>query len=134
VDFIFLLPYVRYMFQIMRGETIIAGIRRHARIEIARAIARPQRHATHRRGVRESLSQFADIALGSIQEGDTEVALSAIHAVRGLLCDDYIPIKKKLPQHWFKVSHEDMPGASDQTILQVDRTGTWLEHVVLATF
>ena len=30
--------------------------------------------------------------------------------------------------------HEDMPGASDQTILQVDRTRTWLEHVVLATF
>jgi hypothetical protein len=27
-----------------------------------------------------------------------------------------------------------MPGASDQTIVQVDRTRTWLEHVVLATF
>jgi hypothetical protein len=27
-----------------------------------------------------------------------------------------------------------MPGASDQTILQVDRTRTWLEHVVLAGF
>ena len=134
VDFTFLLPYVRYMFQIMRGETIIAGIGRHARLEISRAIARPGEQASHRREVRESLSQFGDIALGSIQEGDTEVALAAIHAVRSLLCNDYIPIKQQLPKHWFTVSHDDMPGASDQTIMQVDRTGTWLEHVVLATF
>jgi hypothetical protein len=134
VDFILLLPYVRYMFQVMRGETIIAGIRRHAQVEIGRAIANPRRHAVHRREVRESLSQFADIALGSIQEGDTEVALAAIHAVRVLICNDYIPVKDKLPPHWFTVSHEDMPGASDQTIVQVDRTRTWLEHVVLATF
>ena len=134
VDFIFLLPYVRYMFQIMRGETIIAGIRRHAALEIEKAIAHPQEHGVHRREVRESLSQFSDIALGSIQEGDTEVALAAIHAIRGLVCNDYVPVKEQLPTHWFAVSHDDMPGASDQTIVQVDRTRTWLEHVVLATF
>ena len=134
LDFVFLLPYVRYMFQVMRGETIVAGIRRHAALEIGRAISAPQHQAIHRHRVRESLSQFADIALGSIQEGDTEVALSAIHAIRGLVCNDYIPVKEKLPKHWFTVSHEDMPGASDQTIVQVDRTHTWLEHVVLATF
>ena len=134
VDFVFLLPYVRYMFEIMRGETIIAGIRRHAALEIAAAIAHPEHQASHRHKVREYLSQFADIALGSIQEGDTEVALAAIHAVRGLVCNDYIPVKDSLPKHWFTVSHDDMPGASDQTIMQVDRTRTWLEHVVLATF
>ena len=134
VDFVFLLPYVRYMFQVMRGETIIAGIRRHAAIEIAAAIAHPERQATHRHQVREYMSQFADIALGSIQEGDTEVALDAIHAILGLVCNDYLPSKQQLPKHWFTVSHEDMPGASDQTIIQVDRTRTWLEHVVLATF
>jgi hypothetical protein len=134
LDFVFLLPYVRYMFQIMRGDTIIAGIRRHAILEIAHAIAHPEQQAVHRHKVRESLSQFADIALGSIQEGDTEVALAAIHALRGLVCNDYIPVKQQLPKHWFTVSNEDMPGASDQTILQVDRTRTWLEHVVLAGF
>ena len=134
VDFILLLPYVRYMFQIMRGETIVAGVARQAALEVERAITEPGRQASHRRQVREALSQFADIALGSIQEGDTEVALAAIHAVRGLVCNHYLPVKDKLPRHWFTVSHEDMPGASDQTIIQVDRTRTWLEHVVLATF
>ncbi len=126
VDFILLLPYVRYMFQIMRGETIVAGIARDAALEVGRAIAEPGRQASHRRQVREALSQFADIALGSIQEGDTEVALAAIHAVRGLVCNHYLPVKEKLPRHWFTVSHEDMPGTSDQTIVQVDRTRTWL--------
>jgi len=84
--------------------------------------------------VRESLNQVADIALGSIQEGDTEVALAAIHTLRGLVCDDYVPVKDELPERWFTISHDDMPGASEQTIVQVDRTRTWLEHVVLAIF
>ncbi|GAC1613276.1 MAG: hypothetical protein NVS9B1_21500 [Candidatus Dormibacteraceae bacterium] len=134
IDFTVLLPYVRYMFQIMRGETIITGIRRHAAHHIRAAIAEPKHQLVHRRAVRESLNQFADIALGSIQEGDTEVALAAIHALRGLVCDDYVPVKSELPKHWFTISHDDMPGASEETIIQVDRTGTWLEHLVLATF
>lgn len=134
LDFAVLLPYVRYMFQVMRGETLIEGVRRRAATEIREAARRPELVGSRRDAVREALSQCADIALGSIQEGDTEVALAAIHALRGLVCDDYIPIKARLPKRWFTVSHEDMPGASEQTIVQVDRTGTWLEHAVLATF
>ena len=126
VDFTILLPYVRYMFQVMRGETIIVGIRSHAAHAIARAIASPGTQAQQRAVVRESLNQVADIALGSIQEGDTEVALAAIHSLRGLVCDDYVPLKAELPAHWFTISHDDMPGASEQTIVQVDRTRTWL--------
>ncbi|TMD55547.1 MAG: DUF2254 domain-containing protein [Chloroflexi bacterium] len=134
LDFTILLPYVRYLFQVMRGETIIVGIRRHAARAIARAIASPATQAQQRAAVRESLNQVADIALGSIQEGDTEVALAAIHTLRGLVCDDYVPVKDELPERWFTISHDDMPGASEQTIVQVDRTRTWLEHLVLATF
>jgi hypothetical protein len=134
VDFTILLPYVRYLFQVMRGETIIVGIRRHAAGAIAHAIKSREAPAQQRRVMREALSQVGDIALGSIQEGDTEVALAAIHALRGLVCDDYIPFKKDLPDHWFTISQDDMPGASEQTIIQVDRTRTWLEHLVLATF
>ena len=134
VDFTVLLPYVRYMFQVMRGETIIVGIRRHAAQAIERAIASPGSQGHQRRSVREALNQAADIALGSVQEGDTEVALAAIHSLRGLICDDYIPVKSELPERWFTISHEDMPGASEQTIIQVDRTRTWLEHLVLANF
>jgi hypothetical protein len=134
VDFAILLPYVRYLFQVMRGEAIIVGIRRHAAHAIHRAISAPATHLQQRAEVREALNQVADIALGSIQEGDTEVALAAIHALRALVCDDYVPMKSELPDHWFNISHDDMPGASEQTIIQVDRTRTWLEHLVLATF
>ena len=134
VDFAILLPYVRYMFQIMRGEAIIDGIQRRATHAIAAAAANPHRQVHHRHEVREAISQLIDIALGSIQEGDTEVALAALHCLRRLVCDEYVPRKAQFGKKWMTVSHEDMPGASDQTILQVDRTNTWLEHSVLASF
>ena len=54
VDFILLLPYVRYMFQIMRGDTIVAGLARDAALEVGGAIAEPGRPASHRRQVREA--------------------------------------------------------------------------------
>lgn len=134
VDFAVLLPYVRYMFQIMRGEAIIDGIRGRAAHAIAAAAANPNRQVHHRHEVREAISQLVDIALGSIQEGDTEVALAALHCLRHLVCDEYLPRKTKFEKKWMTVGHEDMPGASDQTIIQVDRTNTWLEHSILASF
>ena len=134
VDFAVLLPYVRYMFQIMRGEAIIDGIRGRAERAIAAAAAHPPRQVHHRNEVREAISQLIDIALGSIQEGDTEVALAALHCLRHLVCDEYVPRKRMFGKKWMTVGHEDMPGASDQTIIQVDRTNTWLEHSILASF
>jgi len=132
-DFTILLPYVRYMFSIMRAETIIRSIRRRASGAFRQAAA-DGRNVAPRHVIRDCLAQITDIALGSIQEGDTEVCLGAIHALREIVVDDYAPIKSKLPAWWFVVGHEDMPGGSDQIIAQVDRTRTWVEHTVLAYF
>src|SRR5207237_9230176 len=87
-----------------------------------------------RHNLRDCISQVSDIALGSIQRGDTQVCLAAIEALRALVVDEYIPAKKQLQPWWFKVDHVDLPGASDQTIAQVDRTRTWVEHTVLSDF
>jgi hypothetical protein len=133
VDFAILLPYVRYIFSIMRADTIIRSVRGRAGQQIGRVIAeesdvRPQ-HA-----MRDCLEQISDIALGSIQEGDTQVCLAAIEAFRQIVVDDYVPVKGRLPAWWFKVDAIDMPGASDQTIAQVDRTNTWVEYSILSDF
>lgn len=137
IDFAVLLPYVRYMFSIMRADTIIRSVRGRAGAQVPRAIAQESHKDSQlepRHVMRDCLAQIADIALGSIQEGDTEVCLAAIEAFRDLLVEDYIPAKRRLPAWWFKVDAVDMPGASDQTIAQVDRTGTWVEHTVLSDF
>lgn len=133
VNFALLLPYVRYMFEIMRAEAIISSISRRAASQLDLALANrgglKPRHA-----MRDALAQVTDIALGSIQEGDTEVCLAAIEALRDLIVVDYVPFKSRLGPWWFVVDHVEMPGASDQTIAHVDRTRTWVEHQVLSDF
>jgi hypothetical protein len=133
IDFAILMPYVRYMFSIMRAETIIRALRRRGLATIRQATSEG-RDLEVRHSMRDGISQISDIALGSIQRGDTQVCLAAIEALRALLVDEYIPAKKQLHTWWFKVDHVDMPGASDQTIAQVDRTRTWVEHTVLSDF
>ena len=133
LNFSILLPYVRHMFDIMRAESIITSIRIRALRSVRRATS-PKAHLKHRHEVRDALAQITDIALGSIQEGDTEVCLSAIEALRALIVEDYVPIKSQLQPWWFSVDEVDMPGASDQIIAQVDRTLTWVEHSVLSDF
>ena len=133
LDFAVLLPYVRYLFEIMRAETIIRSVRSRAERDI-RAAARGSEDRRPRHDLRDTLEQIKDIALGSIQEGDTQVCLSAIEALRGLVVEEYLPLKKQMHSSWFAVDFTDMPGASEETIQHVDKTGNWLEHSVLADF
>ena len=133
VDFAILLPYLRYLFSVMRGETIISALRRRGGAIVRRA-GSDRNDLAVRHAMRDCLSQISDIALGSIQRGDTEVCLGAIEALRALVVDEYLPAKQRLQPWWFGVDHVDMPGASDQTIAHVDRTRTWVEHTVLSDF
>jgi hypothetical protein len=131
IDFVVLLPYVRHMFHVMRAETLIMSIRRRGTRSLAKA-ARANPGRGPRYAFRESLEQITDIALGSIQEGDTEVCLGAIEELRELLVNDYLPVKQTLPKHWFHVRTEDMPGASEQAVKLVEETRTWVEYSVLS--
>ena len=130
-DFSILLPYVRHMFSVMRAESIITSIEGRAARTLAKAAAGPARPEC-RHEIRDALAQITDIALGSIQEGDTEVCLTAIESLRELMVRDYVPIKSHLQASWFTVDSVDLPGGSEQIIAQVDRTRTWVEHTVLS--
>lgn len=133
VDFAILLPYVRYLFEIMRAETIIGSVEARAERDI-RAAARGSEDRAPRHDLRDALEQIKDIALGSIQEGDTQVCLAAIESLRRLVVDAYLPVKGDIHPAWFAVDDQDMPGASDETIAFVDQTRNWLEHSVLSEF
>ena len=131
IDFSFLLPYVRHMFNVMRADSIITSIESRAARTLRRAAAGPAR-PRYRHDIRDALAQITDIALGSIQEGDTAVCLTAIESLRELMVRDYVPIKSRLEPAWFSVDSVDLPGGSEQIIAQVDRTRTWVEHTVLS--
>jgi hypothetical protein len=132
-NFALLFPYVLYIFEIMRPETLIEGIVRNARKSLKRAASDvdPRRQRTE---LLTSIAQVTDIAFGSIQLGDMPVAVLGIEGLGNFVANDYIPVKKTLNAEWFKVGHAELPGASDQIINEVNRARTFFVYSVLASF
>jgi hypothetical protein len=133
INFALLFPYVLYIFEVMRPETLIDGIIRNGRRSLRRAAGNrdPRRH---RSDLMTSVAQVTDIAFGSIQLGDMPVAVMGIESLGQLVAADYLPAKKGLNAEWFKVGHAELPGASDQIITEVNRARTWFVYSVLSSF
>src|SRR4029077_19991097 len=123
INFAILFPYVIYVFEVMRAETLVGQIMRRAR-----------RSLKQRGSLMTCVAQVTDIAFGSIQLGDIPVAVLVIDQLGQFLARDYIPAKKKLSADWFKVGHHELPGASDQILSEVNRAKTWFEYTVLSSF
>src|SRR3977135_265596 len=122
INFAILLPYVGYIFEVMRAETLVSSIIRRARRELRAAVSsKKSRH--HRAELMTAVAQVTDIAFGSIQLGDVPICVLSIEVLGQLIADDYIPVKKGFAPDWFKVGHAEMPGASDQILAEVNRAG-----------
>jgi hypothetical protein len=133
VNFAVLLPYVVYIFDVMRAEVILSGIRKRAARDLHRAAAGRDAHRS-RGGLMTAISQVSDIVFGSIQLGDLPVSIYGIELLGRFLADDYLKVKKGFRQDWFQVGHADMPGASDQILAEVNRAHTWVEYTILSSF
>ncbi|HEV2414681.1 MAG TPA: DUF2254 family protein [Candidatus Dormibacteraeota bacterium] len=123
VNFAILFPYVLYIFEVMRAETLVSQVMRRAR-----------RNLRKRSELLTCVWQVTDIAYGSIQLGDMPVCVMSIDVLGQFTARDYIPAKKKQSADWFKVGHSDLPGASDQIIAEVNRARTWFEYTVMTSF
>jgi Predicted membrane protein (DUF2254) len=123
INFAILFPYVIYVFEVMRAETLVGAIMRRAR-----------RSLRQRSKLMTCVAQVADIAFGSIQLGDMPVCVMSIDVLGQFLARDYAPAKKKMSPEWFKVGHAELPGASDQIIGEVNRARTWFEYMVMSSF
>jgi hypothetical protein len=132
-NFAILLPYVVYIFDIMRAETLIKGIRERASRDVRRAVT--SKHARRRReGLQTCIAQVTDIVFGSIQLGDLPVSIYGVEVLGRFVADDYLRVKKKFRPDWFQVGHSDMPGASDQILAEVNRARTWVEYTIMSSF
>ena len=133
VNFAVLFPYVLYIFEFMRPETLVEGIVRNGHWNLRRA--QSARDARSRRNeLMTYMAQVTDIAFGSIQLGDMPVAVLGIESLGNFVAKEYLPAKKALPQEWFKVGHAELPGASDQIITEVNRARTWFVYSVLSSY
>jgi hypothetical protein len=133
LNFGLLFPYVGYIFEVMRAETLVAGIMRRARRQLRTAAARPK-DRRERDALMTSVAQVTDIAFGSIQLGDMPVCVMSIEVLGQFVATDYFAAKKRLSGDWFQVGHAELPGASDQIIAEVNRAGTWFPYSILSTF
>lgn len=133
LNFAMLFPYVGYIFEVMRAETLVAGIMRRAAKQLRAAAKRP--HSLQQRdALMTSIAQVTDIAFGSIQLGDMPVCVMSIEVLGQFMAQDYLNVKKKFGPEWFKVGHSELPGASDQIIAEVNRAGTWFTYSVMSFF
>jgi hypothetical protein len=133
VNFAILLPYVAYIFDVMRAETLVSGIRKNAARELKRAIGATNTRR-HRSALMTSIAQVTDIVFGSVQLGDMPVSIYGIEVMSRFLAHDYLKVKKGFKQEWFQVGHIDMPGASDQILAEVNRAHTWVEYTIMSSF
>ena len=133
VNFALLFPYVLYIFEFMRPETLIEGIIRngHRNLQRAKAGGEPR---LHRRELMTYVAEVTDIAFGSIQLGDMPVAVLGIESLGNFVANEYLPAKKGLSAEWFKVSHAELPGTSDQIITEANRGRTWFVYSALSSF
>src|SRR2546429_6793226 len=132
-NFAVLLPYVVYIFDVMRAETLLRGIRKRASPDLKRAVTNKDAYR-RRSGLMTCISQVTDIVFGSISLGDLPVSINGIEVMGRFLADDYLKAKKSFHQDWFQVGHADMPGASDQILAEVNRAHTWVEYTILSSF
>ena len=133
INFAILLPYVSYIFEVMRAEALVESIMRRAKRELRAATN--SRHAhRHRASLMTSIAQVTDIAFGSIQLGDMPVCVLTIDVLGRFLADDYLTVKKGFAPDWFQVSHGEMPGASDQIVAEVNRAQTWFAYTIMSSF
>jgi len=132
-NFAILLPYVIYIFDIMRAESLIKGIRKSATRDIRKSVA-DSGSRRHRGGLMTCISQITDIVFGSIQLGDVPVSIYGVESLGRFVADDYLRVKKKFRPEWYQVGHADIPGASDQILAEVNRARTWVEYSILSSF
>jgi hypothetical protein len=133
LNFAILLPYVSYIFEVMRAETLVESIMRRAKREL-RAAGTKGDNQRHRSKLMTSVAQVTDIAFGSIQLGDMPVCVLTIEELGRFLADDYMKVKKGFPPEWFQVGHAELPGASDQIVAEVNRAKTWFAYTIMSSF
>ena len=133
INFAILLPYVGYIFEVMRAETLVESIMRRAQRKL-RASTNVHHSRRYRDALMTSIAQVTDIAFGSIQLGDMPVCVLTIEVLGRFLADEYLIVKKDFAPEWFQVSHAEMPGASDQIVAEVNRAHTWFAYTVMSSF
>ncbi len=127
--FAFLPPYVSYLFDILRPDSILAHLQRRFLKAVNPALTAG--HLVRRRGAAAMrLNQIGDVARQAVQLSDGDVARQSVWVLYGSIAH-YLEGKARLPNEWFDVEEEHFRGRHARDIQEIEETMTWPERVML---
>ena len=128
-----LLPYFAFLFRFLGPTNTIARIRGDA----LRSIRTSKGSVGARMGVVRAIRDLEDMGRRAQIQRDRSIAMSVVDALGGLL-EDYLPLKRDLPESWFEISRRlardpDFVSLAKSSRELVEEEGTWLETKILRT-
>ena len=127
--FAMLPPYVLYLFNIIRPDSILDHIQR----EFLRAVIpapEPRAVEARRALATRRISQMGDIARTAVNLSDGAVARHSVWVLYWSVAQ-YLEEKDSLPPSWFSVEEHQFRGRHELVVREIAETMTWVERRML---
>lgn len=123
---VLVIPYFKFVFYFLQPSKIIDTIERSVEKSLQQAIDKPAHAARARDEASNSLRQLSDIAISSVHQSDTVLAMQALDSIKSTALI-YMRHKSRLPDEWFEVSRDHIAGLSEEMWNEVVQQRTWME-------
>ncbi len=135
-----LLPYFSYVAAFVSPIQVIGRLRRES-LKLVAAAPRTDSVAAveaAQRAAEESSEQLTDIALNAMVHHDKAISMAAINAIGDLL-KDFLAVKPRLPDSWFKMSPSlrndpDFVSLAPVALEHIEKSRTWFEFMLLRQY
>lgn len=136
LSLLLLVPYIYFVFAFLSPISVIQRISRDAYRRVKKVTSSNAARSQAR--VEEAVDQLQDVARSAIAQGDRSIAIAAIDAMASLFAD-YLELRDRLPESWFKISEEvasdpDFVALAPETLAEVEGDGVWLERKILRRY
>lgn len=129
VCFAMLPPYVLYLFDIIRPDSILDHIQ-HEFLKSIRPDSRLGRIESRRALATRQISQMGDIARTAVNLSDGAVARHSVWVLYWSIAR-YLEEKPRLAAQWFAVEEHQFRGRHELIVREIEETNTWVERRML---
>lgn len=133
VSFVIIIPYLFFVFDFLRPDSIIRSLEKSARSHLRAARRNPMHLADARRRFLGTVEQIGDIGVKSIASMDRSLGLSCISALQRILTH-YLSVKREYPPYWHIMESGSFYGFCRDSIARIEATKTWTEMAVLKQY
>lgn len=129
VCFAMLPPYVRYLFAIIRPDSILDHIQRQFLRSVV-PVPEPRTVEQRRALATRRIAQMGDIARTAVNLSDGAVARHSVWVLYWSIAQ-YLEQKDRLPPVWYAVEEHQFRGRHELVVQEIAETMTWVERRML---